>query len=81
MGILGLVDLFEFLGSDPEYKKIAPLQQLDLMTTTYMSDKGFSYLVELMGVGRVGGRQGHEDLGLCNLIFTNSFFVEKMFLS
>ena len=34
------------------------LQQLVLMTNMYMSEKGFSYLVVLMGVGRCG----QEDL-------------------
>jgi len=47
------VGLFE----SPEYSEIAlkALQQLVFMTATYMSEKGFSYLVEIMGGGS-GGR-------------------------
>jgi len=42
------------LFKSPEYEEIAlkALQKLVLMTTTYMSEKGFSYLIEPMGVGK-----------------------------
>jgi len=36
-------------------KEMAALQQLHLMTSTYLSEKGLSYLVELMG-GQNGGQ-------------------------
>ena len=39
-----------------EYKEIATLRQLELMATTYVSEKRFSYLVKLMGVRRRGDK-------------------------
>ena len=45
-----MVGLFD----SPDYNEIAlnALQQLVLMTATHMPEKGFSYLGELMGIGR-----------------------------
>jgi len=61
MGSLGLVAM---VCSNPRaqnrpIKEMAALQQLYLMTSTYLSKKGLSYLVELMG-GQNGGRGRFE---------------------
>jgi len=63
-----MVGLFD----SPDYNEIAlnALQQLVLMTATHMPEKRFSYLGELMSIGRDGQRRPY-------FIFCSSFFAEQ----